>query len=101
MLVRIKDKSLTDYFNKKGKVVNLINEYFTETEIDNTIIKIDQEYLDPVIPPSGEVKILYGPYKGYTATIDSLDVKAKTAKLSINGKIEILDIKGICKYTNY
>jgi hypothetical protein len=94
--VRIKDKSLSDHFNKKGKIINLINEYFTEVDINNTIIKIDQEHLDPVIPPSGDIKILYGIHKGQTATIDTIDIKAKTVKLK--GKTELFDLKGICKY---
>jgi DNA/RNA-binding protein KIN17 len=98
LIVKIKDNELNQLYDKKGKIIKLINEYFAEVEVDNLIIKIDQEFLKPIIPPLGlKVMILYGKDKHKVGILEEIDLKNKIANIKTD-QILTLDIRGICKY---
>lgn len=102
LVVRVKDKELKEFYNKKGVVINIENEFIAEVQITNIKLKIDQALLEPVIPQSGNVKILHGTYKGSHGKIKNLDIKKSLAIVTLpeESKEITIDLKQICKYEN-
>lgn len=104
LIVKIKDKSIQDgaYFDKKGLVIGLVNDYLAEVQVIGTDVKmkIDQNFLEPVIPAlKSKVKILYGELKSQTGTIETLDIKGRKATITLEEKSHLLDLTGICKFS--
>jgi DNA/RNA-binding protein KIN17 len=100
LIVKIKDKSLTDYLDKKGLIINIQSDYVAELKLsDGKKLKIDQAYLEPVLPNlNNEVKILYGDQKHETGILLNTNLP-NTADVKLKGDTLTLDIRGICKYT--
>ncbi|XP_044762933.1 DNA/RNA-binding protein KIN17 [Coccinella septempunctata] len=87
IIVKIVTDSLgPDFYEKKGVIREVVNKYHAIVKVlDNgKKIKIDQEYLQTVIPAIGKtVEIVNGAYRGERATLLSLNVDKFSASLEI------------------
>jgi DNA/RNA-binding protein KIN17 len=111
LIVRIKDKDLP-YYNQKAKVETLIDDFVAEVKILNSPdikIKIDQAYLEPVIPSAGKdskVMIIFGEFKNILGIIEKIYVEEKHAYVILEDKNKLedrkikLNLKQFCKYEN-
>jgi len=112
MIVRIKDKQLNEgkYLNKKAVILGLTqdNEFIAEAElisddksVNKIIIKIDQAYLEPVIPSeNNEVAILFGKHKGRSGRLKEIRLSYKQCLVQLSGGDGTISIKlnNICNY---
>ena len=88
------------YFNKKAKIINVIDKFLAEIElIDNkNKIRIDQLLIEPIIPAiNSNVIILCGTHKWKIGKLTELNIKNKYVKVEINENINYISIRGICK----
>lgn len=92
LIVRVKDKELSNgaFYNEKGKIVKVDeeNNFVGELELiqlnKKIKLKLDQAFLEPVIPQIGSnVIILMGKYKNKKAKLVKLFVKDETALISL------------------
>ena len=102
LIVKIKDNTLKngEYFNKKAKIINVIDKFLAEIElIDNkNKIRIDQLLIEPIIPAiNSNVIILCGTHKWKIGKLTELNIKNKYVKVEINENINYISIRGICK----
>lgn len=60
IVVKIKDKELEKYYNKKAKILKVVSDYVAEVETLDSKAKmeIDQEFLETIIPVKKEYLIL-------------------------------------------
>ncbi|XP_045464928.1 DNA/RNA-binding protein KIN17 [Harmonia axyridis] len=75
-----------DFYKKKGVVKEVINKYHAIVKLIDTgkKIKIDQEFLETVIPAIGKpILIVNGAYRGERATLLSLNVDKFCASVEI------------------
>ena len=88
IIVKIKNKKLKDglYFNQKGIVTQLIDNFVGDIELDDgSVIRLDQEDLETVIPKvGGRVMIINGYGRGKHAII----MKVNTDSFNCNVKLE-------------
>lgn len=103
LVVRIVDKSLT-YYNFKGVVKNVIDNFVAEVEIlkkdESAIIKIDQAYLEPVLPtagPTSKVKIIIGQLTNKEGILDVINIKENYGIVSVKDEKFKCDLRYICK----
>lgn len=110
LVVKVITKTLGErYYKAKGVVQCVENSKFvgkvklkSPEEVENHVIKIDQEYLETVIPALGkDVVILWGKYKGlkgvvHTVHIEhySIDVKLKEGDTIVRK----VPYEQVCKY---
>jgi len=106
LIVRIKDANLAEglYFDAKSLIIKVYDEFLAEVKVidTETILRIDQEFLQPVIPKiNSVVEILYGQNKGEIGILKEIDEYYKTALIDVNRDIidEIINVhlNGICK----
>jgi len=74
-----------DIYKKKGKIVSLVDKYQAIVQMfkTNVKIKIDQTYLETIIPAVGrEVLLLVGRYRGRTGKLKS--IQSETGSVSID-----------------
>lgn len=110
LIVKVVTKTLGNkYYKSKGVIQSVENSSFvgkvklkSPEEVENHIIKLDQEYLETVIPAIGkQVVILWGKYKGMKGMVHKLHVESYSidVKLEWNGTIvKDLPYEQICKY---
>ncbi|CAB3408907.1 unnamed protein product [Caenorhabditis bovis] len=87
IIVKIITKSLgSDFYKAKGVVKKLIDEYTAQVKLDDgTLVKLDQAHLETVIPSIGrQMLVVNGAYRGSQATLDKIDEKNFTLKLTIS-----------------
>lgn len=110
LVVKVITKSLGDkYYRAKGIVKSVENSGFVAKvkltmpeEIEGHVIKLDQEYLETVIPAIGkEVLILWGKYKGEKGIVKRVNVKEYSIDIELEGKvIKTLPYEQVCKYVD-
>ncbi|KAI6239795.1 DNA/RNA-binding protein KIN17 [Aphelenchoides fujianensis] len=86
IVVKIVTKKLGDEFYKaKGEVIDVIENYKAEIELaSGDVIKIDQSYLETVIPAIGkDMLIVNGAYRGHKAVLEELLERDFMLKLRI------------------
>lgn len=108
LVVKVITKSLGDkYYKAKGIVKLVENSGFvakvkltTPEEVEGHLIKLDQEYLETVIPAIGkEVLILWGKYKGEKGIVKKLHIEEYTIDVQLEGKlVRTLPYEQVCKY---
>lgn len=110
LTVKITTRSLGDkYYRAKGVVQSVGQDGFvgkvklkTPKDVDGHVIRLDQEYLETVVPAAGKVVlILWGRHKGKRAVVKkfhpgrcSMDVELEKEKRIV----ENLPYEQICKY---
>ena len=85
IIVKVNTKKLgSDFYMKKGIVHNVEENYCAIIKINGKKIKVDQSYLETVIPGIGKpVLLLNGIYCGTTATLISLNEQSFTCDLKL------------------
>ena len=88
------------YYNKKGIVRKVHNKYSADVEIigDGDIIRLDQSFLETVIPQAGsEVMIVNTSRAGQIAVL--VDILSNSANLRMkNGQSISLNFDHFCKF---
>lgn len=109
LIVKVTTKSLGDkYYKAKGIVQTVSKDNFvgkvklkTPEEVSGHIIRLDQEYLETVIPAIGkEVLILWGEHRDRKAIVKKLHIEHYSidVELQQNGIIvEMLPYEQVCK----
>lgn len=110
LVVKVITKSLGDkYYRAKGIIKSVENSGYVAKvkltmpeEIEGHVIKLDQEYLETVIPAIGkEVLILWGKYKGEKGIVKRVNVKEYSIDIELEGKlIKTLPYEQVCKYVD-
>ncbi|KAL0486586.1 Kin [Acrasis kona] len=87
IVVKVLNKTLSDgqYYKHKGVVRNIEGSAAEVEMLDSgDVLKIDQDYLETVIPQiGGEVRVLKGEYRGYRAILESVNIDKCYATLQI------------------
>uniref|UniRef100_A0A0N4ZE66 Kin17_mid domain-containing protein n=1 Tax=Parastrongyloides trichosuri TaxID=131310 RepID=A0A0N4ZE66_PARTI len=87
IIVKIITKKLgKEYYKEKGNVVEVIDQFTGKVELDNgDLIKIDQKYLETVIPSVGkEMRIVNGAYRGCKGELLKILEKEFKVQIKIN-----------------
>ncbi|EZA47647.1 hypothetical protein DMN91_012371 [Ooceraea biroi] len=112
LTVKVTTKSLGDkYYKAKGIVQSVGKDGFvgkvklkTPEDVSGHVIRLDQEYLETVIPAIGKVVlILWGKHKGKTATVKKLHIEHYSIDVELEKDkktVENLPYEQICKYTD-
>lgn len=112
LMVKVTTKSLGDkYYKAKGIVQSVGTDGFvgkvklkTPEEVNGHIIRLDQEYLETVIPAIGkEVLILWGKHKGMRAIVKKLHIEHYSIDVEFEKDKKIvkkLPYEQVCKYTD-
>lgn len=110
LVVKVITKSLGDkYYKAKGVVQSVEKDGFvgkvklkSPEEVSGHIIKLDQEYLETVIPAIGKgILILWGKYKGRRAIVKKLHIKYYSIDVELEEdkkNVEKLSYEQVCKY---
>lgn len=110
LMVKVITKTLGDkYYKSKGIIQSVENSNFigkvklrSPEEVENHVIKIDQEYLETVIPAIGkEVIILWGKYKAMKGIVHKLHIEHYSIDVKLesdNTIVKKLPYEQICKY---
>lgn len=110
LIVKVITKSLGDkYYKAKGIVQSIETDGFvgkvklkTPEEVNGHVIRLDQEYLETVIPAIGkEVLILWGKHKGMKATVKKLHIEHYSIDVELEKDKKIvnkLPYEQVCKY---
>lgn len=110
LMVKVITKNLGDkYYKSKGVVQSVEKSKFvgkvklkSPEEVENHVIKIDQEHLETVIPAIGkEVMILWGRHKGMSGVVHKLHIEHYSIdiKLERDGTIvRKLPYEQVCKF---
>lgn len=111
LMVKVTTKSLGDkYYKAKGVVQSVGTDGFvgkvklkTPEEVNGHIIRLDQEYLETVIPAIGKgVLILWGKHKDMKATVKKLHIEHYSIDVELEKDKKIvkkLPYEQVCKYT--
>lgn len=79
------------YHKKKGVVVDVADTYTGVVRLldpPNSTLKIDQAHLETVLPAIGkQVLVVNGAYRGETATLDEINEKDFSARITISAVI--------------
>lgn len=112
LTVKVVTKTLGEkYYKAKGIVQSVENQNFvakvklkSPEDVENHVIKIDQEYLETVIPAIGkDVIILWGKYKGMKGVVYKLHIENYSidVELKRDGTVaRKLSYEQVCKYTS-
>jgi len=112
LTVKVITKSLGDkYYKAKGIVQSIEKDGFvgkvklkTPEEVNGHVIRLDQEYLETVIPAIGKVVlILWGKHKGKKAIVKKLHVGQYSIDVELNKDkktVENIPYEQICKYVD-
>lgn len=97
IIVKIIDKDVGNgkYYNKKGVILRVSNYYVAEVKLldSEDIIKIDQSYLETVIPSIGsEVILLVGKYRGIKGIMKSLHIEEYKASIELKEENKTLKV---------
>ena len=92
IMVKIMTKSLGDrYYKKKGRVVEVIDDFAALVELKDSSakVKVDQDDLETVVPSVGRsVLVLWGKYVGERPELTNIDTKTFQAELKLkSGKL--------------
>lgn len=110
LMVKVTTKSLGDkYYKAKGIIQSVGTDNFvgkvklkTPEEVNGHVIRLDQEYLETVIPAIGkEVLILWGKHKGMRAIVKKLHVEHYSIDVELEKDKKIvkkLPYEQVCKY---
>lgn len=110
LMVKIVTKTLGDrYYKSKGVIQSVEKSKFvgkiklkSPEEVENHVIKIDQEYLETVIPAIGkEVMVLWGRYKGMKGVVHKLHVESYSIDVKLERDdtvVKRLPYEQVCKY---
>ena len=110
LIVKVVTKTLGNkYYKSKGVIQSVENSNFVgkvklrlPEEVENHIIKLDQEYLETVIPAIGkQVVILWGKYKDMKGVVHKLHVESYSIDVKLDGNdtiVKDLLYEQICKY---
>ncbi|KAF3428482.1 hypothetical protein E2986_00277 [Frieseomelitta varia] len=110
LIVKVVTKTLGNkYYKSKGIIQSVENSNFvgkvklkSPEEVENHIIKLDQEYLETVIPAIGkQVIILWGKYKGMKGMVHKLHVESYSIDIKLEWNdtiVKDLPYEQICKY---
>ncbi|OAD52574.1 DNA/RNA-binding protein KIN17 [Eufriesea mexicana] len=110
LMVKIISKSLGDkYYKSKGIIQSVEKSNFvgkiklkSPEEVENHVIKIDQEYLETVIPAIGkQIVILWGKYKNMKGVVYKLHIENYSIDVKLdkdNIIVKKLPYEQICKY---
>jgi len=110
LTVKVITKSLGDkYYKAKGIVQSVETDGFvgkvklkTPEEVNGHVIRLDQEYLETVIPAIGkEVLILWGKHKGMKAIVKKLHIAHYSVDVELEKDKKIvnkLPYEQVCKY---
>lgn len=112
LMVKVTTKSLGDkYYKAKGVVQSVETDGFVgkvklkmPEEVNGHIIRLDQEYLETVIPAIGkEVLILWGKHKNMRATVKKLHIEHYSIDVELEKDKKIvkkLPYEQVCKYVD-
>lgn len=112
LMVKVTTRSLGDkYYKAKGVIQTVEKDGFvgkvkliSPEEVNRHVIRLDQEYLETVIPAIGkEVLILWGKHKGKKAKIMKLHIEHYSVDVELIGSkniVEILPYEQVCKYVD-
>jgi len=109
LTVKVITKSLGDkYYKAKGIVQSVENDSFVgkvklkvPEEVNGHVVRVDQEYLETVIPAIGKVVlILWGKHKGKKAIVKQLNIKYYNVNIELEDEkiLENIPYEQICKY---
>ncbi|XP_034172635.2 kin17 DNA and RNA binding protein [Osmia lignaria lignaria] len=110
LMVKVITKTLGErYYKAKGIIESIENSNFvgkvklkSPEEVENHVIKIDQEYLETVIPAIGkDIIILWGKYKGMKGVVHKVHIEnyCIDVKLKENDTVvKKLPYEQVCKY---
>ncbi|KYM95391.1 PREDICTED: DNA/RNA-binding protein KIN17 [Cyphomyrmex costatus] len=110
LMVKVTTKSLGDkYYKAKGVVQSVGTNGFvgkvklkSPEEVNGHIIRLDQEYLETVIPAIGkEIMILWGKHKSMKATVKKLHIEHYSIDVELEKDKQILKklpYEQVCKY---
>lgn len=110
LMVKVTTKSLGDkYYKAKGIVQSVGTDGFvgkvklkTPEEVSGHVIRLDQEYLETVIPAIGkEVLILWGKHKGMRAIVKKLHIEHYSIDVELEKDkkmVKQLPYEQVCKY---
>lgn len=110
LMVKVTTKSLGDkYYKAKGVVQSVGSDGFvgkvklkTPEEVNGHIIRLDQEYLETVIPAIGkEVLILWGKHKEMRAIVKKLHIEQYSIDVELEKDkklVKKLPYEQVCKY---
>lgn len=110
LMVKVITKTLGErYYKAKGIIESTENSNFvgkvklkSPEEVENHVIKIDQEYLETVIPAIGkDIIILWGKYKGMKGVVHKVHIEnyCIDVKLKENDTVvKKLPYEQVCKY---
>jgi len=110
LMVKVTTKSLGDkYYKAKGIVQSVGTDNFvgkvklkTPEEVNGHVIRLDQEYLETVIPAIGkEVLILWGKHKDMRAIVKKLHIEHYSIDVELEKDKKIvkkLPYEQVCKY---
>lgn len=112
LMVKVTTKSLSEkYYKAKGVVQSVEKDNFvakvklkTPEEVEGHVIKLDQEYLETVIPAIGkEVLILWGKHKDKIAIVKKLHIEHYSIDVELKKDkkiVEKLPYEQVCKYVD-
>lgn len=88
IVVKVMHKELADgrYYKRKGVVEEVIDRYAAKVQLldSKTALKLDQEYLETVIPQAGgRVLIVNGRHRGLRGRLESLDIDRFCAQIML------------------
>ncbi|XP_072753862.1 DNA/RNA-binding protein KIN17 [Anoplolepis gracilipes] len=110
LMVKVTTKGLSDkYYKAKGVVQSVEKDGFvakvklkTPEEVDGHVIRLDQEYLETVIPAIGkEVLILWGKHKDKIGIVKKLHIEHYSIDVELKKDkkvVEKLPYEQVCKY---
>lgn len=108
IVVKVMSKALKakGLYKEKGVVRKVVDRYVGEIEMlqDGTVVRVDQEELETVLPKiGGLVKIVNGAYRGCTARLISVNVDKFCAQVEVEKgmfdgrKLDNIEYEDICK----
>lgn len=112
LMVKVTTKSLGDkYYKSKGIIQSVEKDGFvakvklkTPDEVEGHIIRLDQEYLETVIPAIGkEVLILWGKHKGKIAIVKKLHIEHYSIDVELKKDKKVVEkfpYEQVCKYVD-
>lgn len=110
LMVKVTTRNLGDkYYKAKGIIQAVEKDGFVgkvklkiPEEVNGHVIRLDQEYLETVIPAIGkEILILWGKYKGKKAIVKKLHIEHYSIDVELdkdNKIVEKLPYEQVCKY---
>lgn len=103
IVVKVVDEAIAKgkYYKKKGLILKIHNEYVAEVKMleGGDVIKIDQAYLETVVPGIGaQVLLLVGDYRGERGTMRGLFIDEAKARIEVqHGKVLKVPYEGFSK----